>query len=112
MSAQNLTEWEQSVVDRGMKLKKEKRTFNPDEDGLDLEKMIGEAMIAKEQMELLKGSIADIRTRAKDELGVEPKMFNQLLTMHFKRNRDEVENNNEELLETYDQTFNKKSGQA
>jgi hypothetical protein len=109
MSNANLTEWEQSVVDRGMKLKKPE--FNPATDGADLQKFIDEGMIAKEQIELLNGSLADIRTAAKENLGIKPALFNKILNMHFKRNRDEVENDNEELLEIYDQTFAKKSSQ-
>lgn len=84
------------------------KVFNPCMDGPLLAPFIEEAVIAKEKISLYQGSLKDIKDRAKDELGIKPKLFNKILAIHFKRNRDEVEEENEELMEIYDNAFVKK----
>lgn len=102
----DIAEWEQNMKDRGMK--PSKRKYDPNHDSEALKGLVEEAMDAKGKMELFKGSIADIRTRAKDELGVTPSMFNKLLNLRFKQNRDEVEDQNDELIDTYDNLYKPK----
>lgn len=102
----DIAEWEQNMKDRGMK--PSKRKFDPNHDAEKLKDFIEEAMVAKEKMELFKGSIGDIRTHAKEELGITPKMFNQILNLRYKQNRDEVEDQNDELINTYDNLFKSK----
>lgn len=99
-----LTEWEKSAVDRGV-MKLPEKEFDPQRDGQKLAGMIEEALVAKSNVELYNGAIKDIRNRAKEELGLKPAQFTKLLNIHFKRNRDEVENENEELMDLYDKAF-------
>lgn len=102
-------EWQQNYNDRfGKKMKKEKKEFNSDVDGADLQKMIKEASDIKTIMDAEGDKIKDIRVRAKDELGVEPKMFNALLKIHHKQEREQFESTSEEIVETYDRIFPKK----
>lgn len=103
--SKQLTEWEQSVVDRGMKLSKPE--FDPVHDAEALEAYIKEALIVKETISQEQEKLKDIKNAAKEALGIKPKQFNQLLNMRFKRNRDEVETESEELLELYDKVFPK-----
>lgn len=92
--------------ERGSKNKKE---FDINTDAAALAPFIDEALIVKDKIELYKGSLKDIKERAKDELGIKPKLFNQILNMRFKRNRDLVEEENEELIELYDSIYPAKS---
>jgi len=100
-----LTEWEQSVLDRGMKLPK--KEFDPVHDSEALEGYIKEALLVKNAIALENEKLKDIKDSAKEALGIKPKLFNQLLNMRFKLNRDEVETESEELLEMYDKVFPK-----
>ncbi|QHJ78853.1 MAG: hypothetical protein [Caudoviricetes sp.] len=107
------TEWQQNYNDRfnngkEKKVKKEKPVFNPDVDGDTLRDMIKEASNVKTMMEAENDKLKDIKTRAKDELGVETSIFNTLLRIHHKQERDQFENQSEEVVDVYDRIFPKK----
>lgn len=88
--------------------KKPKLEFNPETDGEALESYMEEALISKEKITAEQEHLGDIKTAAKEALGIKPAVFNKLLTMRFKRNRDEVETENDELIDLYDKVFPKK----
>ncbi|QIW87005.1 double-stranded DNA binding protein [Aeromonas phage Ahp1_CNU-2021] len=85
---------------------KAKVEFNVAADAKALKDMIKEASDIKTMIEGQNDALKATKDRAKTELGLEPKKFNQLLSMYHKRTRDEVEANNEEIVELYDKTFN------
>lgn len=89
------------------KEKKEAVEFDEAVHGADLKKLLVEAADHKLKISGFQVLIADIRTRAKDELGVDGKMFNRLLTLYFKSTRDEFEAETEEAIELYDSVFPK-----
>lgn len=97
----------QAALDAKHKLdsKKNKPVFDAENDALALAPFIEEAVIVKEKIALYQGSLNDIKTRAKDELGIKPAQFNKILGLHFKRNRDEIEEQNEEIIKIYDNAF-------
>ncbi|MHC5840084.1 hypothetical protein ACYTYC_09775, partial [Streptococcus pyogenes] len=66
------------------KEKKEPVEFDEAVHGADLKKLIVEAADHKLKISGFQVLIKDIRDRAKDELGVDGKMFNRLLTLYFK----------------------------
>lgn len=105
-------EWQQNYNDRfgkkPMKEKKEKRVFNIDTDAADLKDMIKEASNVKTMMEAEADKLKDIKDRAKSELGVDASMFNAVLKIYHKQERDQFESQSEEVVETYDQLFPKK----
>lgn len=86
--------------------KKEKVEFNVSLHGEDLKKMLEEAVEVKTKMQLYAESIKDIRTRAKEELGLEPKKFNALLKLMFNQSKDEFAAEADELIDLYDQVNN------
>lgn len=83
----------------------EKKVFDMATDAKELVPYIEEAILVKEKMEILRSEMKDIKSAAKDALGIKPKQFNQVLNMRFNRNRSEVESQNEEILELYDAAF-------
>lgn len=85
--------------------KTNKPSFDAARDAAALAPFIEEAVVAKDKIALFQGSLKDIKTRAKDELGIKPAQFNKVLALRFKRNRDEVEEANEEIIEIYDNAF-------
>lgn len=89
------------------KEKKEPVEFDEAVHGADLKKLIVEAADHKLKISGFQVLIKDIRERAKDELGVDGKMFNRLLTLYFKSARDEFEAETEEAIELYDTVFPK-----
>lgn len=52
-----------------------------------------------------KEKIKESRDAAKEELGVEAKMFNQLVKIYYKDAREVFEEQNDEILECYDSIF-------
>lgn len=89
-------------------VQKSKREFNPSVDGPELVPFLDEAMIALADVNLAKGKLNDIKQAAKEKLGIKPGVFGKILMMRDKRNRDEVEEQNEEILEIYDTVFPEK----
>lgn len=86
--------------------KKEKVEFNASLHGEELKQMLEEAVEVKSKMQLYAESIKDIRTRAKEELGLEPKKFNALLKLMFNQSKDEFAAEADELIDLYDQVNN------
>lgn len=89
--------------------KKEQIEFNEAVHGARLRELIGQASGLKFQVESANDAIKDLRNVAKDELGLTPKMFNKVLSIHHKGERDKVEAENEEVIGVYDAVFNKRS---
>lgn len=87
--------------------KKEMVEFDEAIHGEDLAKFIKEASDHKLKISGYNELIKDIRIRAKDELGVDGKMFNRLLSLYHKDNRDVFEAETEEVVELYDTVFSK-----
>lgn len=87
--------------------KKEAVEFDAAVHGEELKKLIVEAADNKLKISGFQTLIKDIRDRAKDELGVDGKMFNRQLNLYFKANRDEFEAETEEAVELYDSIFTK-----
>ncbi|AAQ17981.1 DsbA [Aeromonas phage Aeh1] len=90
------------------KAKKPKVEFNVNAHSERLAEMIQEAEGHLTQIESLKEMIKEIRDGAKAELGLEGKEFNKMLKIYFKRERDQVEAENDEILEKYDAAFPRK----
>lgn len=107
----DVDEWQQNYNDRygkkPMKEKKEKKIFNADTDSAELATMIKEASNVQTMIDAEKDKIKDIKDRAKSELGVESSMFNALLKIYHKQERDAFETQSEEVVETYDRIFKK-----
>lgn len=87
--------------------KKEAVEFDEAVHGEALAALVKEASDNKLKISGFNELIKDIRTRAKDELGVDGKMFNRLLGLYHKDNRDVFEAENEEVVECYDAIFSK-----
>lgn len=89
--------------------KKEKEAVVFDEaiHGAELKKLIVDAADNKLKISGFQTLISDTRTKAKDDLGVDGKMFNRLLNLYFKSTRDEFEAETEEAIELYDSVFPK-----
>lgn len=105
------SEWQQNYNDRfgkkPVKEKKEKKVFNADTDSAELAKFIKEASDIQTMVDAEKDKIKDIKDRAKSELGVESSLFNSLLKIYHKQERDQFESNSEEVVDTYDRIFKK-----
>lgn len=89
------------------KEKKVKVEFNQDEHGSTLAQYIKNASDAKLKMEGYAGEIAELRQKAKAELGVDTKMFNQLFGLYHKGTRERFEDEKTEVVELYDTVFDK-----
>lgn len=87
--------------------KKVKVEFVESVHGDDLAKCVKEASDLKLKMEAYADQIKDIKVRAKDELGVDGKLFNQVFTLHHKGTRDRFKTEKEEVVELYDSIFPK-----
>ncbi|ARW57671.1 dsDNA binding protein [Kosakonia phage Kc304] len=89
-----------------VKEKKEKKVeFDEAVHGADLAKMVKEASDIRLKMEAYGDQIKEIKTRAKKELGVDGKLFNQVFALHHKGTRDRFESEKEEVVELYDSIF-------
>ena len=84
---------------------KEKIEFDSATHGDDLKKLIEEASDNLLTIESYQTLIKDIRDRAKDELGVDSKLFNKILKLRHKEIREQFENENDEVLSLYDELF-------
>lgn len=87
------------------KKKKEKVEFNPSVHGERLEQLITEASNLKTMQESYAEKIKEQRSIAITECGVEPKLFNQLLRIYHKQEREQFEDSADEVTSAYDQIF-------
>lgn len=87
--------------------KKSKVEFNVQVHGEQLHDFIKQASDHKAIAEGATDAIKEIRTRAREELGVEPKDFNDMFKLYHKDQREEFENKSEEIIEMYDAIFTK-----
>lgn len=87
--------------------KKEKIAVEFDETvhGEELKKLIKEASDHLLQAESFRIKMADARDTAKVDLGVDGKMFNQLLKIYHKDTREVFESEKDEVVELYDSIF-------
>lgn len=74
-------------------------------DGKKIQDAITEISNHKFQIDSHNQAIKDIRQRMVEETGIEPKFFNQLVSLYIKDNCAEVEASTEELIETYNAIF-------
>jgi uncharacterized protein (UPF0335 family) len=86
--------------------KKVKVEFNQDEHGSTLAQYIKNASDVKIKIEAYNDEIKDIKDRAKEELGVDGKMFNQVFSLYHKGTRERFEDEKTEVVELYDTIFN------
>ncbi|AHY25230.1 transcriptional regulator [Pectobacterium bacteriophage PM2] len=89
------------------KTKKVKIEFNPSTMGDDLAKLVKSASDARLKIEGYSDEIAGLRTKAKEELGVDTKMFNTQLGLYHKGTRERFEDEKTEAVELYDTLFPK-----
>lgn len=87
------------------KEKKVKIEFNPAEHGGTLAQLVKAASDVKLKIEAYNDEIKDLKTRAKDELGVDSKMFNIQLGLYHKGTRERFEDEKNEAVELYDSLF-------
>lgn len=87
------------------KKEKEQVVFDEAVHGQALRDMIKEASGNKLKAESYLELNKDIKDRAKKELGVEGKLFNQLLALFHKGTRDRFETEKDEVVEAYDSIF-------
>lgn len=90
------------------KAKKPAVEFNVSAHSEALADMIREAEGHMTQIDSFKEMIKEIRDRAKNEMGLEGKEFNAMLKIYYKRTRDQVEAEKDEILEKYDAAFPRK----
>lgn len=88
-----------------MKEEKLKVEFDKHVHGGTLKNLVEEASDHLLTIEGFQDLIKDIKTRAKDEIGVDSKMFNKLLRIRHKEIRESFETENEEVIELYDTVF-------
>lgn len=87
------------------KEQKVKVEFNQEEHGNTLAQLIKSASDTKLKMEAYADEIKDIKDRAKVELGVDGKMFNQIFSLYHKGTRERFEDEKTEVVELYDTIF-------
>lgn len=87
--------------------KKEKVAVEFDEavHGDALKKLIKDASDLLLQAESFQIKVKDARDEAKSELGVDGKLFNQLLRIYHKDTREVFESEKDEVVELYDSIF-------
>lgn len=66
---------------------------------------VKQASDAKLQIESHKQHIKDIAANIKEEIGMPPAFFNQLVTIYHNQDADEKQAKSDELFETYDVLF-------
>lgn len=86
---------------------KVKVEFNPSIHGDQLEHCIRQCSDHKAIIEGANEAIREIRKAAIEELGIEGKLFNQMLTIYHKDQREKFESDSDDVLETYDAIFTK-----
>lgn len=84
---------------------KSKVEFNPALHKEKLYNVVKEASNAKLQIESFNTVIKDQREFARDELGVSPQLFNQLLRIYHNDQRDKFEETSQDVLDVYDSVF-------
>ncbi|AAQ81535.1 dsbA [Aeromonas phage 31] len=87
------------------KKKKEKVEFNPSVHGDRLQQLIVEASNLKIQQEKYGEMVKEQKDIAKRECGVEGKLFNQLLRIYHRQEREQFEDAADEVTSAYDQIF-------
>ncbi|QAX98563.1 dsDNA binding protein [Aeromonas phage AsFcp_4] len=90
------------------KVKKAPVEFNVNAHSERLAELISEAEGHMTQIASYQEMIKEIKAVAKSELGVEGKEFSKMAKIYFKRERDQVEAENEDILEKYDAAFPRK----
>lgn len=93
------------MTDTKKKEKKQKVEFNPSIHAERLQELIKEASNHKTLMESYAEKIAELKSLAKAECGVETKLFNQLFRLHHKQEREQFEDAADEVTSAYDQIF-------
>ncbi|ADQ53061.1 DsbA dsDNA-binding protein [Aeromonas phage 65] len=86
------------------KEKKEKPVFNINSSKQNLLELVRECSERMMKIEIEREAIKAAKDAAK-ELGVEIKDFNVTVSMYHKKNRDEVEENNNRAVELFDKLF-------
>lgn len=86
---------------------KEKVEFNPAVHGDQLEHCIKECSDHMAIIEGARTAINEIKKHAREELGVDGKDFNRMLSIFHKDQREKFENENSDLLVMYDAIFKK-----
>ena len=84
---------------------KGKKVYDPIQDAKDLVPFVKEALEVRAKMDILREQMKDIKKAAKESLGIKPKQFNQVCNIRHACNRQVVEEQNEEILEIYDNAF-------
>lgn len=90
--------------------KKEKVEFDVSLHAEALQEMIKDASNQKTIMEGYAEKIKEIKKRAKEECGVDTKMFNDLFRIYHKQERERFEDDKDQVVDAYDQIF--QGGQA
>lgn len=85
---------------------KEKVEFDEAVHGEELATLIKEASDQKTIQEAYGDKIKEIKQRAKDELGVDGKMWTTVFNMYHKQTRERFEAEKDEAVELYDRLFN------
>lgn len=87
-------------------MSKEKVEFDESVHGEELAKLIKEASDQKTIQEAYGDKIKEIKQRAKEELGVDGKMWTLVFNMYHKQTRERFEAEKDEAVELYDRMFN------
>jgi len=85
--------------------KKEQVQFDASIHAEELQRLIKEASNEKTLIESHNEKIKELRTEAKDNCGVDPKMFNDLLKIYHKQERERFEDDKDQVVEAYDTIF-------
>lgn len=85
---------------------KEKVEFDEAVHGEELARMIRDASDQKTIQEAYGEKIKEIKQRAKEELGVDGKMWTTIFNMYHKQTRERFEAEKDEAVELYDRVFN------
>ena len=85
---------------------KEKVEFDEAVHGEELATLIKEASDQKTIQEAYGDKIKEIKKRAKEELGVDGKMWGILFKLYHQQQREQFEEERDEAVELYDRVFN------
>lgn len=88
-------------------MSKEKVEFNVAAHGEQLEHCIKQCSDHKAIIEGANDAMREIKKSAAENLGVDSKTFNKLLTIYHKDQREKFETESDEVIETYDAIFTK-----
>lgn len=84
----------------------DKVVFNESTHGNTLAQLIKEASDQKTIQEAYGDKIKEIKKRAKEELGVDGKMWGILFKLYHQQQREQFEEERDEAVELYDRVFN------